>query len=108
MADRTGRVFVTSADALTVLDAATGAPVRTLALDACLGLVVADESANHVFVVTGLRSVTMLDARSGAVLHTTPLPASASALAVDARRGQVAVATEAGLSLLDAARGTLS
>ena len=107
VADRTGRVFVTSADALTVLDAATGAPVRTLALDACLGLVVADESANHVFVVTGLRSVTMLDARSGAVLHTTPLPASASALAVDARRGQVAVATEAGLSLLDAARGTL-
>jgi DNA-binding beta-propeller fold protein YncE len=108
---RTGRVFVTTTDEqalppqgrVSVLDAATGTLVGTLAFRAMLGLLLVDAHAGHVFVTmtrvdrkgAGIApgQVAMLDARSGRILHTATVGANPTAMALDARHGRLIVAT---------------
>jgi len=101
--EQAGRVFVVNHGPLTVgaltprrpgtvsvLDAATGALLRTVAVGAAPGAVVVDALANRAFIATGVygdRGVTVLDATSGAVLRI--VDGTVAPLAVDGRHGRV-------------------
>jgi DNA-binding beta-propeller fold protein YncE len=98
---------------VSVLDAATGLLLHTLALGsraAGARPLAVDGRTGHVFVMTsgsnvvstptsGIPvggSVTVLDAATGAILHTIHLGAKANALAVDPRTGRVFVSFMSG------------
>jgi DNA-binding beta-propeller fold protein YncE len=132
---RTERLFVasagasaiggsTSAGTLSVLDARTGALLRTVITGIAPSAVAVDAQTSRVFVANagsldgqgrsrGDGSVSMLDARTGAVLRTLPTVQSPSVLAVDARAGRLFVATRGDASspgsllILDARSGAL-
>lgn len=118
---RAGRVFVansgdTARDGdVSVLDAATGKVLRTVATGVHPVAVTVNEQRGHVFVVnagpldTGATgSVSMLDARTGAILHTAAVGRYPDAAAVDTRTGRLFVVSreDSTVSVLDAARGT--
>jgi DNA-binding beta-propeller fold protein YncE len=95
-----GRVFALGHDRVTLLDARTGALVRTLTLGpdpADLATAVAvDARSGHAFVTT-LSGVTMLDARRGTILRRIPVGGRGPAdIAVDERRGRAFLAVERG------------
>lgn len=105
------------AGSVSVLDAATGRLVQTIAAGHGPMKVAVDERNGHVFVSRqgrqdqfanprGPGSVLMLDAATGAVLRTTALrqPSLTQALAIDQRAGRVLCA---GGEVLDAQTGAL-
>lgn len=106
--EATGRAFVTQErGAVAVLDAGSGALLRTTAVGAGgqAAPVAVDAVSGRVFVVTR-DTVATLDARSGALLHTTRL-AFPSAVAVAPALGRVYVAAQGGVAILDARTGAL-
>jgi hypothetical protein len=107
--EQTGRVFVTSGSAVSVLDATSGSLLRTVRLGAFPVDIAVDTTANRVFVPTGW-TVSMLDARSGALLrtmHTGGTPVGPPAVAVDERTRRVFVAATNYVQVLDASTGAL-
>jgi hypothetical protein len=112
--DLTGRVFLTGATALGVLDARTGALVRSLLIGSWDGAafeldghaggdVEADPRTGDVVVAPYVgpargapsREVLVLDGRSGAVLHRWAVPENPLALLMNPRTGHLLV-TSAG------------
>jgi YVTN family beta-propeller protein len=104
-----GRLFVLNSaqSSVSVLDAATGRLVRTVAVDAGPTAIAVDERTRHAFVFSLTGSVSMLDARSGAVLRTTPVGNDPVSLAIDGPAGRVFVVDDLDqtLSVLDARTG---
>ncbi len=86
---------------VSVLDAATGAVLRTTAVGVGANAVAVDEQAGRVFVVnTSDGSVSVLDAATGAVLRTTTVGANGQApiaVVADAWIGRVLVPTSDGM-----------
>ena len=108
--EQTGRVFVTSGSAVSVLDATSGSLLRTVRLGAFPVDIGVDTTANRVFVPTGFGTVSLLDARSGALLrtvHTGGNPVEPPAVAVDERTRRVFVAATNFVKVLDATTGAL-
>jgi YVTN family beta-propeller protein len=121
-----GRVFVADLaggrGAVTVLDARSGALLRTLVLDARSGAllrtlvlggsvqpVALDARGGRAIVVTSDDRAHLLDARSGRVLHSVAVGHGASAVALDSRTGHAFVANQDDntVSMLDAASGAV-
>ncbi len=125
---RVGRVFVLNTpfdipgggrprSTVGVLDAATGALLRTTTVGRMDGLSMAgslavDEATGRAFVLnSGDHSVSVLATADGRLLGTVALPGAPSAVAVDARRHRVFVATTRGdtqagaVAVLDSATG---
>src|SRR5205823_1761384 len=94
--DRTGRVFVLGggiddayvrplgmSGTVSMLDARTGAVLRTVAVGVGPSAIAVDERRGRVFVAnTSSNSVSVLDARGGALLRTVVVGAGPSAAAV--------------------------
>lgn len=106
MDERTNRVVVNFGVgvAMALLDARSGAPVRTLAgIDGPWGFrtVAVDGRSGHIYValagpgISGstatVSRVALLDGRTGAILRQTVVAANPVALAVDERRGRLLV-----------------
>jgi YVTN family beta-propeller protein len=116
--DRTQRVFVANSGDSTdngnvsMLDAATGAVVRTVSPGVHPVAVAVDPQRGWVFVANrGSGSVSILDATTGAVLRTIPVEGLPALVAVDARRARLFVAADMGehgaVSTLDETTGRL-
>jgi DNA-binding beta-propeller fold protein YncE len=108
--EQTGRIFVTSGSAVSVLDATSGSLLRKVRLGAFPVDIGVDTTANRVFVPTGFGTVSMLDARSGALLrtvHTGGAPDLPPAVAVDERTRRVFVSATNFVKVLDATTGAL-
>jgi hypothetical protein len=93
---------------VSVLDAGSGALLRTVPVGAGPLALAVDERTHHAFVMGADATVRLLDARSGALLSTVALDGMAQALAVDAAAGRVVVGTNglrARLLLLDSRTG---
>jgi DNA-binding beta-propeller fold protein YncE len=115
---QTNRVFVGGAGVVTVLDAASGARLRTVRVPGDATHMAVDTATRQVFA-TGANGLTVLDGRSGRVVGLLAAGGAASAVAVDAGRGRVFVAhtgavdmdgTPAGtgsVSILDARSGSV-
>jgi len=88
-----GQAFVTTdSPFVDVLDARSGALVRTLVARASGGPLAVDGRSGHIFVLdSGGASVAMLDRRSGLVLRTIPVGRFPLAVALDTRRGRAYV-----------------
>jgi DNA-binding beta-propeller fold protein YncE len=86
-----GRVFALGYDRVTLLDARTGALVRTLTLGPdptdWPTAVAVDARSGHAFVTTD-SGVTMLDARRGTILRRIPIPGLPRDIAMDERIGR--------------------
>ncbi len=107
-----GHVFVrTGDDVLTMLDATSGAVVRTLSLGPCSqGLAVDTRDARLFVAQCQDGTVRMIDARSGRMVTTIHVGGQPREVAVDEQTGRVfVVGNEPGgggrISLLDAASG---
>jgi DNA-binding beta-propeller fold protein YncE len=79
-----------------MLDARSGALIRTVVLSDGPGPLVVDERAGRVVVLTRswpgtISHVSILDARTGALLRTLPVGVRANGMAVDERNGHVLV-----------------
>lgn len=119
--DRTGHVFVINntdgrhPGTVTILNAATGDVIRTIAVGVLPVAVAIDERRGHVFVINQKSSsVSMLDATSGQVLHTIGVGRVPAAIVVDETTGRAFVPTGTGdvphsgqVSIIDTARGAL-
>jgi len=117
--ERSGRVFVVSAPdqggaRLSVLDARTGALLRSSALDPNPVALAVARSAGRVFVVSagaGARGVVrVFDARTGAALHALSVAADPAGATVNDAGGRVFVTSGAGglayaVSTIDARSG---
>jgi YVTN family beta-propeller protein len=108
--ERRGRVFVanTSSNSVSVLDARSGALLRTVVVGTGPSAVAVDERIGKVFVSTlGDDRTRVLDAQSGSVVRTIRVGESPDAVAVDPDTDRVVVATrdDASASVLDARRG---
>ncbi len=102
--ERTGHVFVTSntipaggpggrTGQVDMLDARSGALLRTAQVGVLPYAIAADARSGRVFVAnSGSDSVSVLDARSGRVLRTVAVGRDPAAITVDARAGRVVVA----------------
>jgi DNA-binding beta-propeller fold protein YncE len=86
-----GRVFVGSGRAVMVLDARSGALLRTVMVTEAVRHLAADPRTGHVFIA-GETAVRLLDARHTWAVRTIAAGEHPSALAIDARRGRVFVA----------------
>ncbi len=133
---RTRRLFVASGGsgaaagsptgrgAISVIDARSGAVLRTIAAGIAPLVMAIDQQTSRLFVANagstdaqgnymGDGSITMLDTHTGAVLSTVTMAQSPTALAVDARTRRVYVATRGSVSspgslvALDARSGAL-
>jgi len=127
--ERTNRVFVGPGNVpdMDVLDAQTGANLRSVAIDPSTTAAI-DARSGHVYFGLGDANtvtppphksvVAVFDGRTGAILHRFPVAANPFSLAVDPRTGQVLVGSDGPLdsgsdlptgngtlSVLDAARG---
>src|SRR5919204_6664871 len=112
---RTRHVFVANLGSKTVsmLDAASGAVLATVAVAHHPSALAVATTAGRVFVVSddvtldGAGRVSVLDARSGRLLRTVVVGQGEHALAVDERAGRVFVtnAGDASVSVLDARGG---
>jgi hypothetical protein len=114
--ERGGRVFVaqtgTATRRLSMLDASSGALLRTIALDAHPLAVAVDAATERAFVLgwsgtTG--SVTVLDATTGTLLRRVTLGASLPwpTVLVAARAGRVFVQDAGGVRMLDGRTGVV-
>lgn len=91
-----GRVYIATAGGVSILDGASGAVLRRVALPVQPAAVALDERAMRLLVL-GYRATSILDARTGAVLRAPFGGGIASGvMAVDARLGRVYVATNGG------------
>ena len=103
-----------------LLDPTSGLASRGVLIGTPSGAIAIDGGSDRAFIVGGGGSgangvypytvpsrVVMLDLRTMRVLHTTAVGPSPTGVAVDDGSGRVAVATAAGLHVLDAANGTL-
>lgn len=99
--DKTG--LLTGHGRVTVLDATTGAVVRTVPVGTIPVVITDDPSSGRVFVLNqnaqptrpvGRSSVSVLDARTGALLRTVPVGFIATRLVVDARAERVFVVNQ--------------
>ena len=102
-----------------MVDARSGAVLRTIPVGPNPLAVTVDEHLSHAFVLSGglwhneypsgRSTVALLDTRSGAVLHTVPVGIGATAIALDEPRGYVFVANsdDATVSVLDARTATV-
>ena len=117
MDDRTDRVLVAAStdDAVTMLDAATGAVLRVVHVGFVPRGMAVSVPLGRVFVAPAAGSrVRVLDARSGALLHLIVLGHRSRArfspqasLAIDERTGHLFVATGTAVRMLDARTGQL-
>lgn len=130
--EQTGRVFVANQPgpapgfglthpprrppgSVSVLDAATGALVRTTPVGIFPVALADDAPAGRAFVVNAgttydtegapRGTVSVLDAATGRLVRTVALGAAGGSVVVDARRGRVYVTTGDGIRVLDAASG---
>lgn len=118
--ERTNRVVVNFGvgAAMALLDARSGAPVRTLAgIDGSRGFrtVAVDGRSGRIYVAltgpglsgitTTVSQVTMLDGRTGAVLRQAVVAANPVALAFDARRGRLLVSSVGAMDASDQPTG---
>jgi YVTN family beta-propeller protein len=106
------RAFVANSgsDTVSVLDARTGALLRTVAVGTTPTTVAVDATYGHVFVANrGSGTISVLDARTGTVLRTIAVGRAPGALEVDPTRRRVFVAnTGSGtVSVLDLQTGAL-
>lgn len=114
--DRTRRVFVANGGdsqhngSVSVLDATTGAVLRTVSPGLHPDSVAIDAQRSRVFVTTD-GGVSVLDTTTGAVLKTIPMPQGAILTTIDAQRARVFVAEVMGeqgaVSTLDETTGRL-
>jgi len=88
---RTNRVFLALGGVIRVLDARSGALLRTVTIPGASDHLAIDSQAGQVFVA-GSGGVSVLDGRTGRLLRTLVTGTAASAVAVDARRGLLFVA----------------
>jgi len=110
---RTGRVFVANdgggTGSVSVLDARSGALLRTVTVGPHPFVMAVDGRSSRVFVtslgamdaaghLTGRGSVSVLDARNGALLRTLPVGVEPAVVAVDERAGRAFVVNVAGNS----------
>jgi YVTN family beta-propeller protein len=108
--ERLGRVYVvnTGDDSLSILDARSGAPLHTVALDQNPAAVAVDERRGRVYVASGGAtdaagnlvgpgSVDVLDARTGQITRTMAVGVAPSAVAVDERSGAAFVVNAGGM-----------
>ena len=107
-----GHVFVAnSADnSVTVLDASSGAALRTVNVGAAPVRMTVDGRTGHIFIFNQGATVTMLAAASGAVLRTVPYPYSTTDVAVDAQRDRVfavGASNGPGVAMFDTRSGRL-
>jgi len=108
---RTGRVFVANdgggTGSVSVLDAPSGALLRTVTVGPHPFVMAVDGRSSRVFVtslgamdaaghLTGPGSVSVLDARNGALLRTLPVGVEPAVVAVDERAGRAFVVNVAG------------
>jgi len=108
---RTGRVFVANdgggTGSVSVLDARSGALLRTVTVGPHPFVMAVDGRSSRVFVtslgamdaaghLTGPGSVSVLDARNGALLRTLPVGVEPAVVAVDERAGRAFVVNVAG------------
>jgi len=110
--ERAGRVFVINQlnqrATVRMLDATNGTVLRTTAVGNFPGAIAVDERTARVFVLNTLSGdVSTLDARTGALVHTARVGQSPTALVVDTHAGRVLVASDTGVSVLDATKGTV-
>jgi len=91
--EQAGQALVTSdSPFVSVLDAGSGASVRTAVFRAFTGALAVDGRSRRAFIADPRgNSVVMLDARSGQVLRTITVGRFPAAVAVDARRGRAYV-----------------
>jgi len=123
---QTGHVFVTSysdtriGGHVVMLDATSGALLRTVALPLLPGALALDSRAARAYVVGATDTasdgaVSILDTHSGTLLRTTMLPPLTRGIAVDARDGRVYVGSAGAwytgsrgvVTVLDATTGRL-
>jgi YVTN family beta-propeller protein len=106
--ETTGRAFVASpGSSVSVLNATSGAVLRTVVAGKLLRTVAVDERDGRVFVADyGGGSVSVLDAHSGRIVRTVAVGRGPYALAVDQGTHRVFVANYDGgtVSVLDAGR----
>jgi len=113
---RTGRVFVVNGgDAagtgnVSVIDAASGRVLRTVAPGPSPSALAVDSRAGRVYVTTNSKSVAVLDARSGSIEGAVPMGAylsgaSGASIAVDERRGRAYIAGADGTRVIDTESG---
>jgi len=108
---RTGRVFVANdgggTGSVSVLDARSGALLRTVTVGPHPFVMAVDGRSSRVFVtslgamdaaghLTGSGSVSVLDAQSGMLLRTVPVGVEPAVIAVDERAGRAFVVNVAG------------
>ncbi len=120
--ERSGHVFVTvvgatrfddtpvGAGSVSMLDAQTGALVRTVKVGRRPVATAVDAQTARVFVANGdSNTVSVLDARSGTVIRTVPVRRTPQAIAVDEKTGRVFIANsgDGSISVLDARTGAL-
>ncbi len=94
--DTTNHVFVADplSDSLSVLDAATGRILRTIAIGTMPVQIASDPSRHRLLVITGggrnaKSTIVVVDTRNSTVLRTIPLEQPASLLAVDTLSGHL-------------------
>ncbi len=120
--ERTNRVFVGPGNLpdIDLLDAQTGAYLRSVAIDPSTTAAI-DARSGHVYFGLGDANtvtpppyksvVAVFDGRTGAILHRFPVAANPFSLAIDPRTGQVLVSSDGPLdsgSDLPTGNGTLS
>jgi len=106
------RLFVATAQGVSVLDTQRGVLVRTVALGTEPIDLALDARTGRLFVLHGppggpLGRVSVLDARSGALLHTITVVRDASEMTVDVGTGHVFAAGVDGVDMLDARSGAM-
>src|SRR5438067_3630976 len=109
--ERAGRAYVINqnSNTLSILDARSGALLRTVAVGQSPAFLLVDERAGRVLVVNQSgNSVTVVDARTGAVLRTVAVGEYPDAAAVDEHSGRAFVgAFDGTVSVIDTRSGKL-
>lgn len=108
---RSNHLFVAGVTGVSMLDARTGAVLRTVTLDptdsGIVGIAV-DKQTGRVFVADySHNSVSMLDARSGTVLRTVIVGAAPFQLLAATQAGRIFVLGKTSVSVLDARTGAI-
>ena len=102
---RRGRVFVTTARGVLLLDATSGRALRTIPVQvdaARVGTLTIDEHSGHAFI-SSTQAVSMVDTRTGRLLRTIHRPGGV--VGIDDRRDWVYLWGTGGLSVLDGQTG---
>lgn len=113
--EKTGRVFFaenSASDRVAMLDARSGALLRSISVDGAPVAAALDVVAGRVLVVIAgpvRNTVSVLDARTGAVLRSAALPWTPTGIAVDVKthRAFVTYSNSMQVSVLDSTSGAL-